>query len=81
MRILLEIRFRLSCSPPLFLKPYYEIRDYNDKFQDRTLGMPSLCDKPCKILDHWLIMHHHTILHNVAYDAILHEHLLVLAGI
>ncbi|KAL0105990.1 hypothetical protein PUN28_016011 [Cardiocondyla obscurior] len=72
--------FRSSCAHSIkFFKPYYEIRDYNDKFRDRILGMLFLCDKPYRILDRWPVMHHHTIRRNVVCDVILHEHLLVLA--
>lgn len=61
------------------LTPYCETRDYNDKCQDHTLDKLSSCDRPCRILDHWPVVHHRTTLHSVACDAISHEHLSVLA--
>lgn len=65
----------------LSLKPYCGTQDYNDRFQDRILDKPSLCDRLCRILDHWPVTRHHTIPRNVACDAISHERLLVLATI
>lgn len=62
-----------------FFKPYCEIRDCNDKFQGHILGKPSLCDRLCRIPDHWPATLRRTIQRNAVYDAISHEHLLVLA--